>query len=146
MPVVWALAASLAVALVFTPLTTTLLRGTSVLPKEPRWITWLTKRYTRGLQWVLDNRTDALMGVIALTLFTWVLPFQAVGCEEEGGGDFGEFDIFFQVPGDFTYSERLEVVETFEGWVDEHRDTWGVRTHRADLRSSSSYGLSLIHI
>ena len=88
---VWALAASLAVALVFTPLTTTLLRGTSVLPKEPRWITWLTKRYTRGLQWVLDNRTDALMGVIALTLFTWVLPFQAVGCEEEGGGDFGEW-------------------------------------------------------
>ncbi|HCH64211.1 MAG TPA: hypothetical protein DFR83_15515 [Deltaproteobacteria bacterium] len=146
MPVVWALGASLAVALVFTPLTTTLLRDQSTLLAEPRWITWLTERYARGLQWVLHNRTDALMGILALTLVTWVLPFQVVGCEEEGGADFGQFDIALQLDSDFTYSERLEIVETFEDWIDENRERWGVRTHRADLGSGSSYGRLNVHL
>ena len=146
MPVVWALAASLFVALVFTPLTTTLLKGDGGLPEEPRWITWLTGRYTRGLQWVLSHRTDALVGVVAVTLFTWVLPFQTVGCEDEGGGDLSEFVVRYEVPGDFSYSERLEVVETYEQWVDEHKEDWGIRTHRSDLRSSSNYGRMYVYL
>ena len=146
MPVVWALGASLAVALIFTPLTTTLLKGTKALPKEPRWITWMTSKYAQGLEWVLTHRTDALVGVVAVTLFTYVLPFQTVGCEDEGGGDLGEFVVRFEVPADFRYSERLEVVEELEAWVDDHREDWGVRTHRADLRSNSNYGRIYVYL
>ena len=146
MPVVWALAASLFVALVFTPLTTTLLRGQEGLPKEPRWITWLTARYVRGLAWVLSHRTDALMGMIAVTMLTWVLPFQAVGCEDDGGGDLSEFVVRFEVPADFSYSERLEVVTTYEEWADGHREDWGISTHRSELGSSSTYGSMYIYL
>jgi multidrug efflux pump subunit AcrB len=140
MPVVWALAASLAVALIFTPLSTTLLKGSRALPEEPRWIRWLTERYAAGLNWVLTHRTDALMGVVAFSIFTYVLPFRAVGCEDEGGGNLGEFVVRYEVPADFSYRERLEVVETLEAWVEDNREEWGVRTHRADLRSNSNHG------
>ncbi len=146
MPVVWALGASLAVALIFTPLTTTLLQGAKALPKEPRWITWLTERYADGLEWVLTHRTDALVGVIAVTIFTYVLPFQTVGCEDEGGGDLGEFVVRFEVPGDFSYRERLDVVENLEQWVDGHRPDWGIRTHRSDLHSSSNHGRIYVYL
>ena len=143
MPVVWALGASLVVALVFTPVTTTLLGRRAVgarLPAPPRWITWLTRHYRRTLAWVLANRADAATGILAFTLLTVVLPGQAVSCEGGDEGGVSEFRIRFEVPADFTYGERLTVVETFENYVEEHRDEWGVKTHQADLAASGTYG------
>ncbi len=145
MPVVWALGASLVVALVFTPVTTTLLgrRGTAARPAvltEPRWIRWLTARYRTGLAWVLQNRADAALGVVAFTLVTVVLPGQAVSCEGGEEAGVGQFQIRFEVPSDFTYGERLAVVETFEAYIEEHRQAWGVETHKADLGGGSPYG------
>jgi len=143
MPVVWALGASLVVALVFTPVTTTLLgrRGVgAALPEAPRWITWLTVRYRTSLAWVLANRADAATGILAFTMLTFVLPGQAVSCEGGEDGGVSEFRIRFEVPADFTYRERLEVVETFEDYVEEHREEWGVKTHQADLDANRTFG------
>ena len=146
MPVVWALAASLFVALVFTPLSTTLLRGKGGLPKEPRWITWLTERYRRSLGWVLTHRTDALVGVLAATFLTFAVPAQSVSCDDAGDNDIDEFTVRFQVPGDWGYYERLDTVEAVEAWVDENRDRWGIRTHRASLDSDSEHGRVYVYL
>lgn len=146
MPVVWALAASLFVALVFTPLSTTLLRNAGGLPPEPRWIQWLTARYRSSLSWILNHRTDALVGILIVTALTIVLPFQAVGGEETGDEDIDDFVVRIQVPGDWGYYERLDAVESIEGWVDENRDRWGVRTHRAELGSSSEHGRLYVYL
>lgn len=151
MPVVWALGASLVVAVVFTPLSTTLLRGGGAggaggLPTEPRWITWLTARYRRWLEAVLTHRTDTLVGVVAFTALTILVPAKAVGCQDEADGNIGQFVVRFEVPADFTYYERLDTVEALESWVEDHRDDWGVRTHRSQLGADSSYGRLYIHL
>lgn len=149
MPVVYALAASLVVALLFTPLTTTLLKGDKVtggLPSEPRWITWLTGLYARTLDRVLRNRTDALVGILAVTFITMTVPVQAVGCQDEAEGNIGQFEIRYNVDGDFGYDERLEVVETYEGWVEEHREEWGVRVHRSRLSWSSTSARTYVYL
>ncbi len=150
MPVVWALAASLFVAVIFTPLTTTLLKGrpgdNGGLPTEPRWITWLSDRYRRWLKAVLTHRTDALVGILAFTTLTFIVPARAVGCQDEADGNIGQFVVRYEVPADFTYGERLKVVETLEAWVEGHREDWGVRTHRANLGADSSYGQLNVHL
>lgn len=149
MPVVWALGASLLVAVIFTPLTTTLLKGGAQnggLKVEPRWITWLAQRYQRGVRWVLTHRVDAMMGLVAITVLTFVLPVKSVGCQDEAEGNVGQFVVRFQVPPDLSYRDRLEIVETFETWAEDHRDEWGIRTHRSDLDSGSDYGRLNIHL
>jgi HAE1 family hydrophobic/amphiphilic exporter-1 len=146
MPVVWALAASLFVALVFTPLSTTLLRGEGGLPAEPRWITWLTARYRRSLGWVLTHRTDALVGVLAATFLTFAVPAQSVSCDDAGENDVDDFMVRFELPGDWGYYERLDAVEAIEGWVDDNRDRWGVRTHRSSLDAGSEHGRVWVYL
>ncbi|MFT5681472.1 MAG: HAE1 family hydrophobic/amphiphilic exporter-1 [Myxococcota bacterium] len=146
-PVVWALGASLFVALIFTPLTTTLLKGSGTDAfKEPRWITALSGRYRRTLSWVLTNRTDALLGVVAVSFLTFAVPVKAVGCQDEADGNIGEFAIIYRFPGEFTYPERTEIVDTYEAFVEDNRADWGVEVHRSRLRSSESYGRTYVHL
>lgn len=149
MPVVWALGASLLVAVVFTPLTTTLLKGGGEdggLRAQPRWITVLSERYQRAVRWVLEHRMDAAMGILGLTVLTFVVPVKAVGCQDVSEGNVGQFAVRFQVPPDLSFSQRLEIVETFEAWAEDHRDEWGIRTHRADLSAGSDYGRLNVHL
>lgn len=150
MPVVWALAASLVVALVFTPLTTTLLKGRPEhgggLPPEPGWIRWLTRKYTAGLHWVLTHRTDALVGILVATFVTIVVPVEAVGCQDDADGNIGQFEVRYEIDGNFNYAERLAIVERFEGWIEGHRDDWGVRVTRSRLSSTSTHGRTYVYL
>ena len=146
-PVVWALAASLLVALIFTPLTTTLLKGSGADAfKEPRWIVWLNARYQRALAWVLSRRTDTLVGVMAITILTFIVPVKSVGCQDDADGNIGEFAIIYRFPGEFTYYEREEIVDTYEAFVEDNREEWGVEVHRSRLRASDSYGRTYVHL
>ncbi|RME20771.1 MAG: efflux RND transporter permease subunit [Deltaproteobacteria bacterium] len=151
-PVVFALATSLLVALLFTPLTTTLIRGRRTasggeqVPTEPRWVTGLTARYRRGLAWVLAHRTDALVGAVALFTLSYVLPFRTVECTPSADGNINDFVVRYEVPADFTYRERLAVVDAFEDWVDAHHDTWGVKVHRSRLAADSTHGRTYVYL
>ena len=148
MPVVWALGASLVVALLYTPLATVALRDgpNGGLPAPPRWVGWLERSYQAGLRRALTHRTDTLMGVIGLIFLTIVLPAQSVSCEESADGNLGDFVIRLDVPVEFTYSERLKIIETYEAWVDAHDAEWGVRTHRAELDATSSFGRVYVYL
>ena len=149
MPVVWALGASLLVAVVFTPLTTTLLKGGGAdggLRPQPRWISWLAAHYQRAVRWVLEHRMDATLGIVGLAVLTFVVPVKAVGCQDVSEGNVGQFTVRFQVPPDLGYGQRLEIVETFETWAEEHREAWGIRTHRADLGAGSDFGRLSVHL
>jgi len=151
-PVVFALATSLLVALLFTPLTTTIIKGqrtasgAEVIQPEPRWVSWLIGHYRRGLSWVLNNRTDALVGAVALFTISYVLPFKAVECTPSAEGNINDFVVRYEVPTDFTYSERADVVDTFEQWVDDHHDAWGVKVHRSRLSANSSHGRTYVYL
>ncbi|MCB9779540.1 MAG: efflux RND transporter permease subunit [Alphaproteobacteria bacterium] len=152
-PVVFALATSLLVALLFTPLTTTLLKGVpdpvtgrETVRPEPRWVSWLVDRYGRTLSWVLAHRTDSLVGVVGMLVITFVLPVQGVQCTPNADGNMNDFVVRYEVPGDYGYYERLDIVETFEDWVEEHREEWGVRVHRSRLGSSSGRGSTYVYL
>jgi HAE1 family hydrophobic/amphiphilic exporter-1 len=146
-PVVWALAASLIVALVFTPLTTTLLRSDGARAfKEPRWVLFLSRHYARGLRWVLTRRSDALLGIAAMAFVTFVIPMQAVSCQEGDGRNITEFEIVYSFPAEHTYDDRVALVDMFEGYVEEHREEWGVKVHRSRVGGSSGYGRTTVHL
>ncbi len=145
-PVVFALGASLLVALLFTPLTTTILREDEQEAAEPRWVTAMTGRYARMLGWVLRRRTDTLVGVVLLSLLTVALPVRSVGCRDASDGNINDFVVRYEVPGDFTYEERAAVVSRFEAWVDEHRQEWGVRVHRSRLSANSTVGRTYVYL
>lgn len=153
MPVVYALLASLVVALLFTPLTTSLLRArrrkdgseAPAIKPPPKWIVWLERKYVRGLRRVLTRRTDTLVAVLGFTMLTVIVPMEGVSCEDSDG-NIGQFTIRYEVPGNFTYYERLEVLDRYEAFVEEHREDWGVRTHRSQLWSSSNNGRTHVYL
>jgi HAE1 family hydrophobic/amphiphilic exporter-1 len=176
LPVVWALMASLLVALGFAPLASTLFQksregpeGEQVDKPPPRWITWLISTYKRWLNRLLTRRTDSLMwGLIAVVL-TFALPFQSVGCQDGEGGNLGDFRVSFEVPSNFPYcgmpkeptpdcpepetsecgcadASRVAVVGVMEDWVDQYREEWGVKTTRTWLGGSDSHGNLSIYL
>lgn len=145
MPVVWALGASLLVALFFTPLTTTIIADSGTIT-EPQWVTWLTRHYRRTLSWFLTRRTDGLMIVLTILFITIVVPVQAVGCEEQSEGGPAEFGIRYKVSVDASYSDRRNVVEAVDAFVEDNKDRWGVRTWRARMSESGTRGSTSIYL
>jgi len=139
MPVVWALGASLVVALVFTPLTTTFLKRKQII-EDAAWIRWLRRWYLRGLRKILDHRFDATVAVLAVIILTTQVPMKAVGCSEEDDGEVGRFVIRFEVPAVMTFAERQQTVMTIEELVRENEDRWGVRFTRCRLRNGRTGG------
>jgi HAE1 family hydrophobic/amphiphilic exporter-1 len=144
-PVVFALAASLLVALVFTPLSTVFLKNTSV-KEDPKWIQWLAERYSRLLRRILTRRFDTGIGVLAVLVLTVAVPFQQVGCTDQADGNLGDFEIGFELPPSFGYSERLEALESMEKVVIDHKEDWGVRVFRSQLNSSGRNGEMSIYL
>ncbi len=139
LPVVFALLASLLVALVFTPLTTTLVREGG-LAEEPGWSRRLTRAYERSLSWVLARRSDAGFGVFALLMLTMVIPARGVSCEDQAEGNLNDFVLRYTLPSTMSADEKLAIVEQVEDFVDENRDRWGVKVHRSRVGESSSRG------
>ena len=178
LPVVWALLASLLVALGFAPLASTLTGKKKSAqpdtlppkpPQPPRWIRWIIRVYRRWLRRLLTHRMDSLFWGMAAALFTWMVPFQSVGCHEGEGGNIGDFRVSFEVPSNFPYcgipkeptedcpepetdecgcaeASRISVVRTLETWVDEYRDDWGVKTTRTWLGGSENSGTLNVYL
>ncbi|MCB9759932.1 MAG: efflux RND transporter permease subunit [Alphaproteobacteria bacterium] len=144
-PVVFALAASLLVALIFTPLTTAYMKRGQV-KGDPGWIVWLSARYEQGLRWMLTRRFDTFVGLLGVLILTFVVPVKAVGCTDQASGNLNDFTLRFQVPGTFSYPERVEVIDTIEGVLDDHAAEWGLRVYRTRMRDTSNYGRTYVYI
>ena len=145
LPVVFALGASLLVALVFAPLATRYISGGEI-KADPVWLQWITGRYNALLDRVLRFPLDASMGLLAMTLLTLFVAVPGVGCSDEGGGGVNDFTIRFTVPPNATYSERDEIVRTFETLVESHREEWGVRVYRVEQDDRSTRGRLSVYL
>jgi HAE1 family hydrophobic/amphiphilic exporter-1 len=139
MPVVYALGASLLVALVFTPLTTTFLERKRIVA-DARWLVWLGARYQRLLRWVLSRRFDTMLGVVVLVVLTTQIPVKAVGCDQDNDGEVGRFMVRYELPAVMTQAERQATVDTLEGIVEDNWETWGVEFTRTRLREGRTSG------
>jgi len=138
-PVVFALAASLLAALVFTPLGTLLLPERRVA-EDPKVIRWLAVRYRALLARVLARPMDGFLTLVSVIAVTVLIPGGAVSCSDESQSNLNDFTVGFEVPSSFTYYERLDVVESLEDMVEAHREEWGVEVHRCRLSASSNRG------
>ena len=139
MPVVYALAASLLVALLFAPLATRYIGEAQIRP-DARWLAWLSDRYGRLLGWVTRHRVDATMALAAMGLLTMAVAVPGVQCTSTTEENLGEFTVRFQVPPQADPYEREAIVEAIEGVIEEHREAWGVRVYRSHLGGDNTNG------
>lgn len=145
LPVVWALAASLVVALVFAPVATRFVSNAEIKP-DPRWLQWLTNQYTSLLSWLLRRPFDAGVSVVALLVLTIALPMQNVDCSGGSDSNLNDFTLRFTVPPNASPSEREAVVDVFENIVEEHREEWGVTVYRSRLSGDSNNGRLFVYL
>jgi hydrophobic/amphiphilic exporter-1 (mainly G- bacteria), HAE1 family len=139
LPVVYALAASLLVALVFAPLATRYIGAAHVRP-DPVWLQWTARGYDHVLKWVLTKRADSGMALLALTLLTLGVAMPGVRCQPEMDQNLNDFAIRFTVPPVASMPERDAIVRHFEGLVDSKREAWGVRASRSELSGDRNRG------
>jgi hydrophobic/amphiphilic exporter-1 (mainly G- bacteria), HAE1 family len=128
MPVIYALGASLVVALLFTPLSTLLVKQQKM--HEPKSILWLTKYYKRALSWLLSHRKDSSMGLLGLVFITVMVPMSVVQCSEESDNMPGEFTVNYNMGRDATYYEAEDTTALLEEWIESHKEEWGVDIYR----------------
>jgi len=145
LPVVFALVASLFVALLFAPVATRLIGNAEVKP-DAAWLTWLIERYAGSLGWMLRHRWDAGAMVVAMFILTIALPVQQVDCTGDADSNINNFTIRFTVPKQATPSERNAIMNSFEAVVVDHRDEWGVRTFRSRLQGDSTRGRVYVYL
>jgi len=136
LPVVFALLASLVVALVFAPVSTRLIPSARIR-LDPAWLRWGIERYAGSLRWMLTHRFDAGALIVGLFLLTVMVPMQGVSCSGRVESNINNFTVQFTVPKQASPSERDAIVRKFEDTVEAHRSDWGVRTYRARLSSDS---------
>jgi HAE1 family hydrophobic/amphiphilic exporter-1 len=139
LPVVFALGASLLVALVFAPLATRFVGGGEIKP-DPAWLTWLSGKYEALLQGTLRRRADATASIIATLMLTVMVAVPGVQCTQSAEGGLNDFNIRFTVPRDATPRQREDVVHTLEDIVEADKDRWAVRAYRAELDGSATRG------
>jgi hydrophobic/amphiphilic exporter-1 (mainly G- bacteria), HAE1 family len=144
-PVVYALGASLVVALVFAPLATRFVQSTEVKP-DPRWLQWLTDVYSRTLTWVLSHRVDVTLVIVFGFFLTAQVALPGLKRSDQMEGNLNDFTIAFEVPPQASLSERDDIVKRFEDLIEEHREEWGVRVYRARLRSTQTQGSVSIYL
>jgi HAE1 family hydrophobic/amphiphilic exporter-1 len=52
----------------------------------------------------------------------------------------GDFEINFEVPPQYAYHDRLNIVKEFEQFITDHQEEWGVRFYVCRLRSTRNNG------
>ena len=145
MPVVYALGASLIVALLFAPLATRYM-GEAQIREDARWLVWLSDRYGRVLAWVTAHRVDAAMALFAMGLLTVTVAVPGVQCTSTADENLNDFAIRFEVPPQADPYDRDDIVKVFEGLVEAHRDAWGVRVYRSRLGGEDMDGQITVYL
>lgn len=139
MPVVFALAGSLVVALIFAPLATRFIGGARVKP-DAWWLRGLTKLYLGLLGWVLARRVDATLFLVAVVGLTAAVPMWNLTYAQEGFGGGNQFTVFVEVAPQYGAAERSRSVRRVEDALAEHQEEWGIDVYYADFDASRDEG------
>ena len=124
MPVVYALLASLLVALLFIPLSSRyLLSGRA--PRESRFVAWLGRTYGSGLRWVMTHRLEATIVVMALVLVTQI-PMNEVS--DRTWPSWRQSSIWFGIntPKHYEQEQVDSIVVSYERFIMENRHRYGI--------------------
>lgn len=124
LPVIFALLASLFVALVLIPLATTQLsdQGWS---KESSFILWMKGYYERLLQSALHNRMNSIMVVIAIFVVTFGFLMPNTPSSDSMDGNINDIRLIFDLPSHFTQEDAeaffVQVEDTIQAKSEEYQ-------------------------
>ena len=125
MPVVFALVASLFVALLFIPLAAQRF-GDAVVRPDPKSIAFVRRIYRRGLNWVIHHRRDAFLMVLVL-FATIYFPYQNVKKTDQMRFSSNRVTIRMYGPNNFSLEEMDEIASDLEVYVNERRDRYKIK-------------------
>ncbi|MFT7520452.1 MAG: HAE1 family hydrophobic/amphiphilic exporter-1 [Kiritimatiellia bacterium] len=138
-PVVFALIASLLVALVFAPLATRYV-GIKHVKADPRWLVWLNDRYASLLNRALLHPFDSAALLIAVLVVTVAVPMQQVQCTPVDEDTQKEFSIFVSVPPQASPRERSVILREMEDRLKAKLDDWGINAFYAEVDANNTSG------
>ena len=138
LPVILALAASLLVALIFAPLTTTYMKRGQVR-QDPPWLRGISAIYQRILRFAITRRLLTLPALLTLLIIGFI-PIFLVDCQAVDEDSQNQFDIKLEVPPQFAYGDRSRVVAEVEDLLSNNKDHWRIDGYFAEIRSSSNRG------
>ena len=125
MPVVFALVASLFVALLFIPLAAQRF-GDVVVRSDPKSIAFVRRIYRRGLNWVIHHRRDAFLMVLVL-FATIYFPMENVKKTDKMRFSSNRVTIRMYGPNNFSLEEMDKIASDLEVYVNEQRDRYKIK-------------------
>jgi HAE1 family hydrophobic/amphiphilic exporter-1 len=137
-PVVFALAASLLVALVVAPLATRAL-GRTTLPAEPRWLLRATDAYAALLDLALRRRFETTVALALLGLLTLV-PVSQVPATVVDEDAQQQFDVRVTVAPQLDPNQRSQVLREVEDLLAANQEAWGIEAFYASIDGASETG------
>lgn len=134
LPVIFALVASLFVALIFIPLVASRLVSTRKV-EPPAIIGKVNAWYQRILNWSLTHRTETFI-ILLFLLFS--LQFTSVSQTEGGGGhgNINDFVVVLEMPDNFTYNDATRAVTQVEDTIKVKYDAYRIRTIDVGYRTN----------
>ncbi|MFT5368435.1 MAG: HAE1 family hydrophobic/amphiphilic exporter-1 [Candidatus Latescibacterota bacterium] len=124
LPVVFALVASLFVALIFIPLAAKRFGDETVRP-DPKSIGWLRNAYKKGLAWTVHHRRDTLLIVVLLFATIW-WPVNHIKKTDRMRFSSNRVTIRLWGPRNLSMEEMDEIARDLEAFVDARRERYKV--------------------
>jgi len=130
LPVIFALLASLIVAMIFIPLA-----ATKIVSKrevmEPPVITKLIRSYSRLLNWTLNHRLETFL-VLMLMLFS--MKFTTIQSTDNTEGNINDFRLMFDLPDNYSLADAERLIKMVEDTIEVKRKEYQIRVVDAGFR------------
>ncbi|MFC2088607.1 efflux RND transporter permease subunit [Calditrichota bacterium] len=125
-PVIISLVASLFVALVLIPLTSTRIVSKREVV-EPKIITKTNRFYQRLLSWTLHHRIETSV-ILLFIIFSMVFAAQNAKFTDNSDGNINDVDLFFDLPENLTIEYVEKIINTVEDTVRAKEEVYNLRT------------------
>jgi HAE1 family hydrophobic/amphiphilic exporter-1 len=136
LPVIFALVASLIVALLFIPFGATKITSAES-PKKSGSIEWMRRHYGRALKWTMNHRIDATF-IALLLLMSLQVPMSHIEATDRGEGNINDFRMNLEIPNNYSIEKTDEFFKNIESFLEENRERYKIKT--IDVRFSNVWG------
>jgi len=137
LPVIFALLASLMVAMIFIPLTATVISSKREV-KEPKVIKRANEIYQKILNWSISHRVEMLV-ILLLVLASMQFAASKVKSTEGMEGNINDVRLIFDMPENYTLDDAARLLSQVEDSVRAKEEIYGVKTINA--RHSHNWGV-----
>lgn len=134
-PVIFALVASLLVALVLIPLTTTRFISSRPVP-ELKLISASRNWYRKTLHFVMRHRLDAVLVIVGILIVTFGVLIPAVPQSDTNPGNISDFRLMFDLPQNNSVRETDAFFKEVEDTIFAHADQYDVKAVDTGFRKT----------